>query len=111
MGDLVTSLEERKSTWDRYEDTIKVYHKGDQNLSGLYSLLIQAALFSEMGISVHELESNLNCSNYVLNQLMDRIPQVLIDVRKKGNRKFYSMNLNELDERIFQEKIAQIEGK
>lgn len=105
MMDLEVSLKERKITWYKYEKAIASYHNGDQTLSKLYSYLIQATLFSEMGISTHELEHCMQCSAYIRNQLMSKVPAELIIINKKGNRNYYSINLNKLNEEILQEKI------
>lgn len=108
MSDLAVSLKERKITWYKYEKAIAVYHNGDEKLSNLYSYLIQAALFSEMGISTQELEHCMDCSKYIRNQLMSKVSTELVVVNKKGNRNFYSINLNKLNEEILQKNIQLI---
>lgn len=108
MSDLVSSLEERKATWKKYEKAIDIYGNGDSRLTELYSLLVQAALFSEMGISTQELERNLSCSAYFRNQLLQKIPQDLIIINKKGNRNFYSLNLNRMNEDILRKSIENM---
>ncbi|MCQ2452920.1 MAG: Fic family protein [Oscillospiraceae bacterium] len=108
MNELVISLKGRKATWDKYEKAINEYHNGDHQLAKLYSFLIQAALFSEMGISTQELENYMNCSSYIRCQLMQKIPPELITVTKKGNRNYYSINLNHLDEEIKKKSIEHL---
>lgn len=109
MEALITSLKERKAIWEKYEITMKEYHKGEPNLARLYSLLIQATLFSEMGISTQELEHHMECSGYIRSQLMTQIPQELLEVKKKGNRKYYALSREKLDEMILRKGLKQIQ--
>ena len=105
MEELKKSLEERKATWKKYETAIEKDGGGDDNLGSLYSYLIQAALFSENGISMQELTGVIGCSVYIIRKLMEKIPNDLIVVKKKGNTKFYNINLDTLNEKILKESV------
>ena len=109
MGDLKLSLQEKLTIWNKYEQVIeKKYQNVD--LLRLYSYLIQAALFSEKGISMLELTQNMEKSTYVIKKLMDEIPEEMIVIKKKSNYKFYSISLERLNTLIFQESIEVIQN-
>ncbi len=107
MEELKKSLEEKLITWDKYEKLIEE-HIDDYELYNLYSLLIQAALFSEKGISTAELEENMKKSNYLIKALLKKIPEELIVIKKKSNFKFYSVNLDKLNSIMLDKSIEFI---
>lgn len=107
MQELKKSLQQKLATWDKYEKAIEA-HCEERELLILYSYLIQAALFSEKGISMAELVENTRKSRYMLKPLLDKIPEEMIVVKKKGHYKFYSINLDYLNEMILKETIARI---
>lgn len=109
MKELKRALQEKLATWNKYEQAIEK-RCNDFELLKLYSYLIQAALFSEKGISMAELERNMKKSNYVVKNLLNRIPQEMIMIKKKSNFKFYSINLEELNMIILRESIETIEN-
>ena len=104
MEELRLSLQEKLSTWNKYEYVIEQKYE-DRDLLRLYSYLIQAALFSEKGISMTELTEITEKSSYVIKKLMSAIPQEMIVIKKKSNFKFYSINLEELNKLILREHI------
>lgn len=104
MEDLKTSLREKLATWTKYEQMIAARCE-DEKLFMLYSYLTQAALFGEKGISVQELEQSMGLSSYKIGKLMKEIPGELIVVRKKGNAKFYSLDLNKWNSIIFNDSL------
>lgn len=107
MQELKKSLQQKLATWDKYEKAIES-HCEEREMLMLYSYLIQAALFSEKGISMAELVENTRKSRYMLKPLLDKIPEEMIVVKKKGHYKFYSINLDYLNEMILKETIARI---
>lgn len=107
MDELKTSLMEKSSTWDKYENIIAKKCM-DRDLRSLYSYLIQAALFSEKGISMQELQQCMKRSPYLIKNIMNQIPENRIIIKKKGNFKFYSINLEELNLINLNEQIAAI---
>lgn len=107
MQELKKSLQQKLATWDKYEKAIEA-HCEERELLILYSYLIQAALFSEKGISMAELVENTRKSRYMLKPLLDKIPEEMMVVKKKGHYKFYSINLDYLNEMILKETIAKL---
>ncbi len=104
MEELEKSLTEKHKTWDKYEKMVdKICEQKTQRI--LYSCLIQAALFSENGISKTELQQNMKISLYKLNQNMQKIPKELIVTKPKGKFKFYSINLDKLNTIMLQESL------
>ncbi len=107
MEELKKSLKEKLVIWNKYEKVIED-SVDDSELYKLYSLLIQAALFSEKGISASEIEENMQKSNYLIKGLLKRIPDEMIVIKKKSNFKFYSINLDKLNSMIFNKSIESI---
>lgn len=107
MKELKKSLQEKLATWNKYEKVIEE-HCDDFELLKLYSYLIQAALFSEKGISMLELQENMKKSKYIIKGLLDKIPEEMIVVKKKSNYKFYSINLEKLNKIILDESIEKL---
>lgn len=95
--DLIVSLREKLALWNRYEQhAIKKYPDLDKKL---LSVLIQASLFSETGISRTELEDFMKLSYLTLKKRLDAFKQLnLLVENKKGIQKFYELNLQTLNE-------------
>lgn len=108
MVDLEKSLNEKRSMWMKYEKIIINYCNSDISLRQLYSYLIQAAMFGEVGITMQELQKNMKISSYLIKKLMTKIPKELIVIRKKSNYKFYSLDLKKLDSLSFQESLNEV---
>ena len=108
MEELKKSLEERKATWKKYVTAMEKVYGDDSNLGTLYSYLIQAALFSENGISMSELEKNMESSPYLIKKLMEKIPSNMMEIKKKGNTKYYNISIDTLNEKILQESVEAI---
>ena len=108
MVDLEKSLNEKRSMWMKYEKIINNYCNNDKSLRQLYSYLIQAAMFGEVGITMQELQDNMKTSSYMIKKLMMKIPEELMVIRKKSNYKFYSLNLEKLDSMSFQESLNEV---
>ena len=108
MLELKTSLEERKATWMKYEKLVRNDYGNDRELGKLYSILIQASLFSESGVSMKEIGSSMKCSAYLIKNMMTKIPESLIEIRKKGNSKYYNIDINVLNKRLLDESVRAI---
>ena len=107
MQELKKSLQQKLSTWDKYEKAIEA-RCNDPECLILYSYLIQAALFSEKGISMYELQENMKKSYYIIKSLLNQIPEEMVVVKKKGNFKFYSINLEKLNETILEDSLNNL---
>ncbi|MBE6837836.1 MAG: Fic family protein [Ruminococcus sp.] len=110
MEELKKSLDEKLATWKKYEVAIEKYCS-DSDLLSLYSLLIQAAMFSEKGISMIELQQNMNKSKYIIKSILAKIPSEMIVIKKKSNFKYYSISLKKLNDIILEESIQAITKK
>lgn len=107
LVELEKSLNERIIQWERYQKLIPVLPNTSQaNIDGLYHLLIQAALFSEIGISTRELKKFLKIkSPTTLKKLIDKIPETLMVTHTKDRVKYYELNLAELDDILLEKEL------
>ena len=100
MEQLRDSLNEKLISWKRYHSVIsKLDQHQNKDVAQLYDILIQAALFSEQGISTQELLSVLNTNYATLGKRLRIVKdQELLVAEKHENKKFYSIKLKELDD-------------
>lgn len=95
------ALEKRVILLNNYSETIKNLPYGNNNkYQDIYYLLIQAALFADLGISTQDLLSITNLSRNTLNNRLSNIPHTLLKKKKDGTVNYYSLNLNEVDKYI-----------
>ena len=102
MEDLRDALNEKYKLWKHYQKMISMLDEhNNKMMHSLYDVLIQAALFSEQGISTEELLS-LFMTNYATlgKRLAIVKDQGLLAMQKHGHRKYYSIDQNKLDELI-----------
>ena len=66
--------------------------ENDDTLGELYSLLIQAALFSEFGVSTNVILKHINISRGTFHAKLAKIPAGFVIKEKRGNTNYYSMN-------------------
>lgn len=70
-------------------------HGKDRKYSSLYSILLQASLFSEIGISISELLKYLEISRPTLQKRLNDIDEHnLLITEKRDSNKFYQLNLD-----------------
>ena len=98
--ELFDSLYKKSIVWARYEKIAEDFKQAeDHTVRKLYSVLIQAALFSEEGISTIELLDFLNISRSGLKQKLDIVKeQGLLCQDKKGRENFYQKKKKKMDE-------------
>lgn len=108
MKELKESLSEKLATWNKYEEVIEK-QCDNFDLLRLYSLLIQAALFSEKGISMLELQHIMKSSNYMIKKLICKIPEDMIAIKTKKKFKYYSINLERLNTIILEDSVESIQ--
>lgn len=103
MQQLLETLEEKRQKWDYYYQRINTLPNADKaDMFTLYNVLIQAALFSNIGIRRDELIKHMDCSENTVRSKLKLIPgEMLIENRQKG-KKFYLLNLEEAD-KLFEE--------
>lgn len=101
MHQLYQALSERSEKLMHYINLItQLPNAGDESMFRLYEYLIQAALFSNMGISQKELEHEMGMTYNTVRSRLKRIPEELLNTNKQGNRSFYLLNLKAVDELI-----------
>ena len=100
--DLLEALERRHTRWQRYDRLSEDLPGGNKAPMGrLYSLLIQAALFADQGISTQELAQYMEMSPATLRKKLDMVrEQGLLLWTKDGAKKYYFLDLDELDRRV-----------
>ncbi len=100
-SELQESLSNRLYSWNYYREIIgrKIGYKSDTH-NAFYSILIQAALFSEQGITMKELEENIKASSVTIknNYLADARANGLLIETKAGRRKYYYIDTKKLDD-------------
>ena len=103
LQQLLETLEEKKYKWEYYRQRIANLPNAEKmDIAYLYELLIQAALFSNIGISREELLSQLKLSENTVRSRLRLIPdELLIENRQKG-RKYYLLDLDAAD-KLFDE--------
>lgn len=98
LHDLNDSLSRRLFDWHRYERLLSTFPSAaEANVRRMYSLLIQAALFSEIGISTQELEAHMGESYYTVKKSLSKIPASLLHSEKQGRAMCYRLNLSALE--------------
>lgn len=111
MKELKDSLEKKRITWGKYEKAVKEYYGEDQTLKKLYSVLIQAALFSEIGITMRELTAHMGCSKYIVQKNMEKIPPEWIVTKKKSHSNFYCIDIIALNDLIVRKSMEALQDK
>lgn len=94
--DLKGALERRLIRWGRLEEMIQPVCTTEKTLR-LYSLLIQAALFSEYGVSVQEVEEHLEVGSTTARNMLKGIEDGLLEVTTVRRKKYYRLDVNALE--------------
>lgn len=104
MEDLKESLTDKLFRWNRYRTIIpRLSQYQNKEIALLYDVLIQAALFSEQGISTQELLSIFKTNYATLGKRLAIVRnQDLLITEKHENKKYYSIKLKELDDMILE---------
>ena len=98
MRQLMETLTEKKQRWEYYRQRIKDLPNAEKpDVYKLYDLLIQAALFSNIGISRDELMKQLELSENTLRKRLELVPEKMILENRQKNRKYYLLDLDEVD--------------
>ncbi len=100
--DLKENLEDKWEAWNFYQEKVSRFFSDTEwkkRFGLLCSLLIQAALFSEEGIARQELQDYAEIGDRALrNRLKNMGEKELLIERRKGNQKYYEMNLKKIEE-------------
>lgn len=98
MHQLYQALSERSEKLMHYINLItQLPNAEDESMCRIYDYLIQAALFSNMGISQKDLEHEMGVTYNTVRSRLKRIPEELLITNKQGNRSFYLLNLKAVD--------------
>ena len=109
LKDLEESLHEKLLSWQKYEALASSFPEAaNKGVRRLYSYLIQAALFSEKGISTKELRTYFQASYYIIKNLLDQVQPNLLLSQQKGKAKYYQINLEELDSRLLETALHEL---
>ena len=104
-NDLKLSLEEKIITWDRYTEILKrdEFPGMSAQMFPIYNVLIQAALFSENGISTKELQKHLRLSyGTVKSRLANVQNNALLLKETHGKENFYRIDIQQMDKLLLQ---------
>lgn len=101
INKLKDALTERKEKLDLYKENIINFPGGDRDkMYNIYFLLIQAALFSENGISTEEIAAHIGNSLSTVRSRLSQIPEEFITTMVKDRKKYYCLNLETADKII-----------
>lgn len=98
IKELKESLERKKFDWAKYQKMLRNYPNLEKkNVEETYNVLLQAALFSECGISTKELQAVFELSYSSVRNLLQNIPEDILISTKRGREKYYKLDLSVLD--------------
>ena len=95
LQQLLETIEEKKYKWEYYRQRIANLPNAEKtDISYLYELLIQAALFSNIGISREEVLKELKLSENTVRSRLRLIPDTLLIENRQKGRKYYLLDLD-----------------
>lgn len=98
MNQLAETLEEkRQKLYFHKKRILKLPNADKSDICNLYYVLIQAALFSDIGISRDELISYMRLSPNTVRTKLKQIHESLLITNLQKGKKFYLLNLNEAE--------------
>ena len=101
MDNLRDSLSEKNEKLVYYKERLPILpHFNNKHTSDVYYILLQARLFSEIGINKDKLVHELKISRGALDNCFKKIPPDLLTVKSVQRTRFYSLNLDRLDDLI-----------
>ena len=97
-NNLYSALKDRKEKLAYYDRIIdRFIEQTDSSIVFLCKLLMQAALFSNNGISMHELEAYMEESPNTIRGRLRHIPEKMLIKRIVGRTNYYSLDLDEIE--------------
>lgn len=96
IEDVVNYVENQKTNLDNWKDKIQSLSIKDKTTLDLYCILLQATIFSAVGISMQEMTFVLKKSINTIKTRLNAIPKehLIIDTTEKTHR--YKLNLNQI---------------
>lgn len=108
LKDLENSLNSKLISWKKYEALVSSFPEAaDSNIRRMYSYLIQAALFSEKGISTEELEVGFQASYYKIKKFIGQIKPEMLISETKNKVKYYQIDLSVLDGILLENELQE----
>lgn len=108
LKDLENSLNRKLISWRKYESLVSSFPEAaDGNVRRMYSYLIQAALFSEKGISTEELKTEFHESYYMIKKFLGQIKPDMLISEMKGKAKYYQLDLSALDGILLENELKE----
>lgn len=102
MIQLKDALNEKSEKLQHYSDLLRELPCAEnENILDLYFVLLQAALFSNIGLSLQELLQYANVSYNTIHARLQKIPDDLLLVNKQGRNSYYLLNLHNIDKKFF----------
>ncbi len=94
---LAENLIIKQGELEKYKKLINTLPKSDdKKIWELYFLFIQAALFSENGISTKEILDSSDISQYIFKKKLEEIPSEYLKIQRVGKNNCYMLNLDKL---------------
>lgn len=101
---LCNLLQLRVKQYDHYQKRLSLLPYGtDKDMNRLYSLLIQASLFSHIGISMPELSQYMGTSTSTVRSRMEKIPPSFLIRNLQNRHPYYLLDLNQVDSYLSKE--------
>ncbi len=98
FSQLFDALQERVCDLEYYKDVIAKLPGGNKGeIYEMYWYLVQASLFSDSGISIDDLQKCINVTYNTLNSRKKQIPADLITENKYERKKYFMLNLENVD--------------
>lgn len=95
---LLSALQTRVSELEHYKSLLEeMFVDKTCRVKSLYYILVQAALFSDIGVTIQTLSEYLDVSLNTLREMLKEIPQNLLIIDKSEKKYHYLINLDELD--------------
>lgn len=101
MDNLESSLRNKKGLLDYYHSKLFLLPNASKEIiTDIYFHLVQATLFSEVGINKNDMVQSMQISRSTLDSNFKKIPESLYAVVSVGKTKHYSFRLGEFDKLI-----------
>lgn len=95
---LLFALEKRVNELTHYQGILtRHFSNENERVQSLYFILVQAALFSNTGVSTQELSEHTKTSPNTLRRMLKEMPNGLLITNKTEKTHHYLINLDELD--------------
>lgn len=104
---LYMALDKRVKELEKYKSMLsEILEVKDEREYNLYFILVQAALFSDIGITLKELSSIFSVSENTMRKMLNGIPPGLLVTDKREREHHYYIETTEL-EKLFRESADQ----